>query len=61
MEPATIFIAPPIEDLTEDQVHYLSVLGLRGFSAFNFRSLCERCCELDIKLKLVGSCSDSFD
>ena len=28
MEPATIFIAPPVEDLTEDQVHYLSVLGL---------------------------------
>ena len=60
LEPATIFIAPPIKDLTEDQVHYLSVLGLRGFSAFNFRSLCERCRE-DIKLKLVVSCSNSFD
>ena len=60
LEPAATFIAPPIKDLTEDQVHYLSVLGLRGLSAFNSRSLCERCCE-DIKLKLVVSCSDSFD
>ena len=56
----TIFIAPPVKALTEDQVHYLNILGPRGLSAFNFRSLCERCCEA-IKLKLVVYCSDSFD
>ena len=60
MKPATIFIAPPVKALKEDQVHYLDVLEPRGLSAFNFRSLCERCCE-DIKLKLAVSCSDSFD
>ena len=29
-------------------VHYLYVLRPRGLFAFNFRSLCERCCE-DLK------------
>ena len=47
MKPATIFTASPVKALTEDQVHLinLNVLGPRGLSAFNFRSLCERCCE----------------
>ena len=45
--------------LREDQVHYLNALGPRGSSAFNFRSLCERCFEG--KLKPVVSYSDSFD
>ena len=45
--------------LREDQVHYLNALGPRGLSAFNFRSLCERCFEG--KLKPVVSYSDSFD
>ena len=45
MKPATIFTASPVKALTEDQVHYLNVLGPRGLSAFNLRSLCERCCE----------------
>ena len=60
MKPVTIFIVPPVKALTEDQVHYLNVLEPRGLSALNFRSLCERCCEI-IKLKLVVFCSDSFD
>ena len=42
------------------QVHCLNVLGPRGLSAFNFRSLCEWCYDA-MKLKLVVSCSDSFD
>lgn len=46
--------------LSEDQVHYFNVLGPRGLSAFNFQSLCERCCEA-IKLKLAVSFSDSFE
>ena len=45
--------------LREDQVHYLNALGPRGSSAFNFRSLCERCFEG--KLKPFVSYSDSFD
>ena len=46
--------------LITGQVHYLRRLGPQGLTAFNFRCLCERCCE-DIKLKLVISLSDSFD
>ena len=42
------------------QALYLNVLGPKGLSAFNLWSLCEWCCEA-IKLKLVVSCSDSFD
>ena len=53
------FFMPPVKVLREDQVHYLNALGPRGLSAFNFRSLCERCCEG--KLKPVVSCSDFFD
>ena len=60
MKPATIFIVLPVKTLTEGKVHYLDVLGLRGLSAFNFQSLCERCCEAT-KLKLAVSCSDSSD
>ena len=60
MKVVTIFIVPPVKALKEDQVHYLNVLGPRGLSAFNFRSLCERCCEA-IKLKLAVSFGDSFD
>ena len=52
MKPATIFTASPVKALTEDPVHYLNVLGPRGLSAFNFRSLCERCCEA-IKLLIT--------
>ena len=59
-KPVTVFIVPPVKALTEDQAHYLYVLGPRGLSAFNFRSLSERCFKA-IKLKLVVSCSDSFD
>ena len=55
----TIFIVPYVKALTEDQVHYHNVLGPRGLSAFNFRSVCERCC--GAKLKLVVPCSDSLD
>ena len=54
-----IFIVPPVKALVEGQVHYLNGLGPRGLSAFNFRSLCERCCEA-VKLKLVVYCSHSF-
>ena len=55
----TLYIVPPVKALTEDLVHYRIVVGPRGLSAFNFRSLCERCCEA--KLKLVVPCSDSLD
>ena len=66
-------IVPPVKALAEDQVHYLNVFGPKGLSAFNLRSLCERCCEAIkyvsacrtlshlINLKVVVSCSDSFD
>ena len=66
-------IVPPVKALTEDQVHYLNVFGPKGLSAFNLRSLCERCCEAIknvsgcrtlshlINLKVVVSCSFSFD
>ena len=54
MKPVTIFIVPPVKALTADQVHYFNAHGPTGLSAFNFRSLCERCCEA-INLKLVVS------
>ena len=64
---------PPVKALAEDQVHYLNVLGPKGLSAFNLRSLCERSCEAIknvsgcrtlshlINLEVVASCSDSCD
>ena len=58
-KPFTTFIVPPVKALMEDQVLYLNGLAPRGLSAFNFRSLCERCCEAN-KLKLVVSSSDFF-
>ena len=72
-ETVTMSIVPPVKALAEDQVHYLNVFRPKGLSAFNLRSLCERCCEAIkyvsgcrtlshlINLKVVVSCSDSFD
>ena len=63
---------PPVKALAEDQVHYLNVLGLRRFSAFNVRSFLRTVLRsywdrvrlpdfYSLKLNLVVSYSDSLD
>ena len=67
-----ISTVPPVKALAEDQVHYLNVLGLRRFSAFNVRSFLRTVLRsywdrvrlpdfYSLKLKLVVSYSDSLD
>ena len=51
-KPVTVFIVPSVKALNG--------LGPGGLSAFNFRSLCERCCEVNTLQQFVPF-SDPFD
>ena len=51
-KPVTVFIVPSVKALNG--------LGPGGLSAFNFRSLCERCCEANTLQQFVPF-SDPFD